>query len=133
MWPPAVEEVAAVFRTAGVEARLEELAVGENAFPGPAVRAQAFLCDGRVVVALMPAEVAADPARLGCVTARQLAPPRFPFRNADVAIDQSLFNERVVWIDAGSPRHVAGLSPVQLARLLRARTGDFAVDAGGHG
>jgi prolyl-tRNA editing enzyme YbaK/EbsC (Cys-tRNA(Pro) deacylase) len=131
MWPPTVEEVATVFRTAGVEARLEELAVGEDAFPGPAIRAQAFLCDGRVVVALVPAETEADPRRLGCTSARELAPPRFPFRNADVAIDQSLFNERIVWIDAGSPRHVVGLSPVQLARLVRARAGDFALDAGG--
>ena len=31
-------------------------------------------------------------------------------------------------IEAGSPRHAAGLSPAQLVRLTRAQTGDFVVE-----
>lgn len=134
MWPPPVEDVAAVFRAAGVDARLEELPPGEEGYPGVAVRVEAFRCDGRLVIALVPADgEAVDPRRLGCTNANPVDPPPFPFSDAFVAIEQSLFNERTVWIEAGSPRHVAGLSPVHLARLVRARSGDFGATAGGHG
>lgn len=122
-----------VFRQAGIDARLEELAPGAAAYPGAAVRAEAFRCDGRLVVALIPAEAEeVDPRRLGCNNAYAVEPPPFPFRGAFVAIDQSLFNEQIIWVEAGSPRHVAGLSPVHLARLVRARSGDFGVTGGGH-
>jgi hypothetical protein len=134
MWPPAVEDIALVFRQAGIDARLEELAPGEAAYPGAAVRTEAFRCDGRLVVALVPMDAdEVDARRLGCTNAYPVEAPPFPFRGAFVAIDQSLFNERIIWIEAGSPRHVAGLSPVHLARLVRARSGDFGVTAGGHG
>jgi hypothetical protein len=134
MWPPAVEDVAKVFRQAGIDARLEELAPGEGTFPGAAVRAEAFRCDARLVVALIPIDAEeVDPRRLGCTQAYPVEAPPFPFRGAFVAIDQSLFNERIIWIEAGSPRHVAGLSPVHLARLVRARSGDFGVTAEGRG
>jgi hypothetical protein len=33
-----------------------------------------------------------------------------------------------VWAGAGSPRHVVGLSPAELARLTRARTVDVVQD-----
>lgn len=123
-----------VFREAGVEARLEELVAGEETYPGTAVRADAFRCDGRLVVALVTADAEeVDPRRLGCTNAYAVEAPPFPYRGAFVAVDQALFNERVVWIEAGSPRHVAGLSPVHLARIVRARSGDFGVTSEGHG
>ena len=123
-----------VFRQAGIDARLEELPPGEQTYPGAALRAEAFRCDGRLVVALISSDAeAVDPRRLGCTNAYPVEPPPFPFRGAFVAIDQSVFNERIVWIEAGSPRHVAALSPVQLARLVRARSGDFGVTSEGHG
>lgn len=125
MWPPSVEEVAEAFRAAGAEARLEELPEGEREFPGPAVRADAFDCDGRLVVALVPAERTTDPRRLGCVNARPVPAPRFPYAGAAVYLDRSLLGEQTVWIEAGSPRHVAGLSPPQLVRIACAQTGQF--------
>lgn len=128
MWPASVDEVAAVFRTAGVDARLEELAVGETEFPGATVRARAYDCDGRLVVALVPTDVAVDRAKLGCVNPRSVETPRFPFRGATVAIERSLLNERTIWLEAGSPRHAVGLSPVQLARLVHAQPTDLLID-----
>jgi len=128
MWPPGVEDVASFFRAAGVEARLEELAVGEESFPGPRVVAEAFDCDRRLVVVLVPGDRVADPGRLGCVTAVRVVPPAFPFARARTYADRTLFSERTVWVEAGSPRHVAGLSPAQLVRLTRAQTGDFVAE-----
>jgi hypothetical protein len=129
VWPPAVEDVAAVFRAAGTEARLEELPPGEDAFPGQGVRADAFNCDGRRVVVLVPAEREADPGKFGCRNARVMPSPRFPYSAASVLLDSSLLVEPIVWIEAGSPRHVLGVSPAELARLVRAQTGDLVVDA----
>jgi len=129
VWPQPVEEVAAFFRAAGAEARLEELAHGERDFPGPRVVAAAFECDRRLVVILVPSDGTADPRRLGCVTALPVSAPRFPYRDARVYADRTLFSERIVWVEAGSPRHAAGLSPSQLVRLTRAQTGDFLADA----
>jgi hypothetical protein len=128
VWPPAVEEVAAVFRAAGIDARLEELALGETDFPGAAARARAYDCDGRVVIAVVPADAAVDRAKLGCVYARPIDAPQFPYRGATVAIERALLNERMVWLEAGSPRHAVGLSPAQLARILHAQPIDLVVD-----
>lgn len=128
VWPPQVEEVAAVFRSAGIEARLEELALGENEFPGAAARATAYDCDGRLVVALVPVDAAVERRKLGCVYARPVEAPPFPFRGATVTIERSLLNERTVWLEAGSPRHAVGLSPAQLARIVHAQPADLLAD-----
>jgi hypothetical protein len=125
MWPPAVEEVASVFRVAGVDARLEELAQSEADFPGVTVRAYAYDCDGRLLVALVPADGLVEPRKLGCVVARRVDSPRFPFRGASITIERTLLNERTVWLEAGSPRHAVALSPAQLARILRAQPVDL--------
>jgi prolyl-tRNA editing enzyme YbaK/EbsC (Cys-tRNA(Pro) deacylase) len=128
VWPSPVEEVAAVFRSAGIEARLEELARGETEFPGTAARASAYDCDGRLLVVLVPVDAVIDRTKLGCLHPRPVEPPRFPFRGATVRIEQSLLNERTIWLDAGSPRHAVGLSPVQLARFVHAQPLDLVVD-----
>jgi prolyl-tRNA editing enzyme YbaK/EbsC (Cys-tRNA(Pro) deacylase) len=129
MWPTEVEQIAVFFRAAGAEARLEELPRGVDGFPGAGVSVYAFDCDGRRVVALVPADRRVDPRKLGCRDFRPAVPPAFPFRNADVRLDRSLFGERTVWIPAGSPRHVAGMSPTQLSRLVHATSADLAADA----
>jgi len=129
MWPPAVEEIAAVFRAAGAEARLEELASEEEEFPGRGVRADAFDCDGRLVVALVPADRDTDPAKLRCARAREISLPRFPYAGAEVLLDSSLLGEETVWIEAGSERHVVGVAPAQLLRIVRAQTSDLVVEA----
>ena len=128
MWPSEVEQVAAVLRAAGAEARLEELAPSEDDFPGAGVTVYAFDCDGRRVVTLIPADRRVDPRKLDCADVRPAVPPAFPFASAEVRLDRALLGERTVWIHAGSRRHVLGISPVQLARLVRARTADIAAD-----
>jgi prolyl-tRNA editing enzyme YbaK/EbsC (Cys-tRNA(Pro) deacylase) len=132
MWPADVEEVAAVVRNAGVEARLEELAEGERLPPGPAVRAEAYDCEGRLLVALLAADNDLDPRKLlraaGCVFAHPTEAPLFPFTHAAVFVEQLLLGEETVWIRAGSPRHVLAVSPADLVQLTRARTADLAAD-----
>ncbi|HXY85370.1 MAG TPA: hypothetical protein VEH52_07785 [Gaiellaceae bacterium] len=128
MWPPGVEEVAAAFRAAGVDARLEELPPDAESFPGPAVRVEAFDCDGGRLVALVPEHGTLDPRKLPCREARPVDAPSFPFRRATVLVDRLLLTEPVVWMQAGSPRHVAGLSPALLAQLLRAQAIDLVAE-----
>ncbi len=129
MWPPDVEEVAAVFRNAGVEARLEELPEDDDEYPGPAVNAVAFDCEGRTVVALIPADSAVDPRRIPCAYPRPVPAPPFPYRGAIVLTERMLLREGTVWIEAGSPRHVAGLSLRQLMELSHAQPADLVAEA----
>jgi hypothetical protein len=125
-----VEAIAAIFRAAGVDARLEELPSGEEEFPGRGVRAEAFYCDGRILVALLPAERDIDPAKLGCRVVRETAVPPFPYTGAQVVLDGSLLGEPTVWLEAGSDRHVVGVSPTQLLRIVHAQTGDLVLEHG---
>ena len=125
MWPDAVERVAAVVRNAGVHGRIEELAYDVETPPGPAAQAQAFDCDGRLVVALVPAGGAVARDRLGCTIVRAAPVAAFPYAGARVLLDRSLLAHRTVWLEAGSPRHFLGISPSQLARLTRAGTADL--------
>jgi prolyl-tRNA editing enzyme YbaK/EbsC (Cys-tRNA(Pro) deacylase) len=60
-----------------------------------------------------------------------------------VVLEQMLLRHAVVWVGGGSPNHMVGLSPWELARLARARamdvvqphpydsSGDFAGDSTG--
>jgi|GraSoiStandDraft_57_1057295.scaffolds.fasta_scaffold775814_2 hypothetical protein len=128
VWPPEVEQVAAFLRAAGAEARLEELAAGEDDFPGIGVRIHAFEAQGRRIVTLVPADRRVDRSKLRTADARPAVPPAFPFTNADVRIDSTLLAARTVWLHAGSPRHVVGMSPVQLSRLVRATPADLVVE-----
>ena len=70
MWPPEVERIAAPLRSAGIEARIEELAPGETDFPGAAARAVAYECDRQTVVALVPRDEDADAAKVGAAARR---------------------------------------------------------------
>jgi prolyl-tRNA editing enzyme YbaK/EbsC (Cys-tRNA(Pro) deacylase) len=134
MWPEPVERVAAFLRSAGAPARLEELPADADSPPGPALRAAGFDCDGRSVVAVVPADRAVDrdkvAAAAGCTDLRPAPPLPFPFQSARVFLDRAILFAGIVWLEAGSPRHVVGLAPAQLARLTRAETADLLQDAG---
>ena len=129
VWPPTVEVIAAVFRAAGADARLEELPPGEDELPGLGVRVEAFDCDGRVVVALVPADRDVDVRKLGCDSVSPADVPPFPFTGSKVVLDSSLLPEPTVWLEAGSERHVVGVAPSQLLQIVDAQTGDLVVEA----
>ena len=131
MWPESVERIASFLRDSEAQGRIEELPPGVDTPPGPAARVAGFDCDGKLLVALVPADRAIEQARLarssGCSVLRPAASPSFPFQGARVIADRSLLAMRTVWLEAGSPRHVVGLAPDQLLRLTRAETGLFLV------
>jgi len=131
MWPESVERIASFLRDSEAQGRIEELPPGVDTPPGPAARVAGFECDGKLLVALVPADRAIEQARLarssGCSVLRPAASPPFPFQGARVIADRSLLAMRTVWLEAGSPRHVVGLAPDQLLRLTRAETGLFLV------
>jgi len=129
MWPEPVERIASFLRESEAIGRLEELPPGVDTPPGPAGRAEAFDCDGRTLVVLVPADRPIDEERVGrragCGALRPAAARGFPFQGTLVLVDRSLLSQRTVWLEAGSPRHVLGLAPSQLLRLTRAETGVF--------
>lgn len=129
MWPEAVEQIAAFLRVSGVEGRLEELLPGAGPPPGRKLSAEAFDGDGAVLVALIPAGRSVDARKLGaaagCDEVRPVPATIFPFENARVFMDQSILSFDAVWLEAGSPRHVLGMTPVHLARVTNAETADL--------
>ena len=131
IWPEPVERIASFLRDSQAQGRIEELPPGVDTPPGPAARAAGFECDGRMLVALVPADRAIEQSRLarscGCSNLRPAASPPFPFQGARVIAERSLLALATVWLEAGSPRHVVGLPPDQLLRLTRAETGPFLV------
>ena len=51
----------------------------------------------------------------------------FPLARVDrVLMDRSLLEHRTVWCGAGSARHLAALTPLELQRLAQAETTDVA-------
>jgi prolyl-tRNA editing enzyme YbaK/EbsC (Cys-tRNA(Pro) deacylase) len=152
-WPDAVERVTDYLRTAGAEVRVEEFADGTPTAQAAAkavgcelsqiVKSLVFDCDGRPVVVMVPGDRRADSDKIaaaaGCRFARiagaeevqdvtgfepgAVAP--FPLPRVErVFIDRTLLSRRLVWIGAGSDRHMAALSPAELVRLSRARPMD---------
>lgn len=152
-WPEPVERVTAYLREAGAEVRVEELADGTPTAQaaaraigcdlGQIAKSLVFDCDGRPVVVLVPGDRRADSAKVadaaGCSVARiagteevaeatgfepgAVAPFPLPLVER-VFIDRTLLGHPVVWIGAGSDRHMAALSPAELVRLSRARPMD---------
>jgi Cys-tRNA(Pro) deacylase len=149
--------VAAYLRQAGAEARVEEFAQ-ETASAAEAaaaigcalpqiVKTLVFDCDGRSVLVLVPGDRRADRTKVALAakaTRAQIvrsadverltgfAPGAVaPFPAAPlvtVLLDQGLLVHDLVWVGAGSTRHLAGLPPAELLRLTRARPADL-VDA----
>lgn len=157
-WPEPVERVAAYLRESGAEARIEEFPEGTPTARDAAravgcelaeiVKSLVFLCDGRPVVALVPGDRRADARKVAAaVGARKakvagaddvqaatgfapgaVAPFPLP-KVTDVLVERLLLSRDLVWVGAGSPRHMAGLPPSELVRLARARSVDAVEDA----
>jgi prolyl-tRNA editing enzyme YbaK/EbsC (Cys-tRNA(Pro) deacylase) len=154
-WPEPVERVAAALRAAGVDARVEEYPQGTptaaeaaeavGCAPAEIVKSIVFVCDGRPVLALVPGDRRADAAKVaasaGARAARVGRPQEvvaatgfepgavapFPVPNVSrVLLERRLLLHPLVWVGAGSPRHMAGLSPLDLLRVARAEPADVA-------
>ena len=154
-WPASVERVAAVVRGSSVDARLEEFPEGTATVadaaravgcePEEIVKSLLFICDGRPVLALLPGDRRADPdkvARAAGARAARVARPEevlaatgfepgavAPFPASAVTrtlVENELLEFEIVWAGAGSPRHVIGLAPTDLARLAGAQPADLA-------
>ena len=112
-----------------MEGRLEELLPGAALPAGQKLRADTFDTEGGVVVALVPSERRVDERKLAAASGSEdlRAAPAigFPFRGARVVMDQSVLSAQAVWLEAGSSRHVLGVSPAQLARVTSAQTADL--------
>jgi len=154
-WPEPVERVAAVLRGRAVDARLEEFEEGTptaaaaaaaiGCEPAEIVKTIVFVCDGRPVLALVPGDRRADPAKVAAAAgahASRVARPEevfavtgfepgavapFPVPQASrILLDRELLQHQTVWVGAGSTRHMAGLSPLDLVRLTSAESGELA-------
>ena len=160
-WPEPVERVAAFLRESGAEARLEEFATGTPTAEAAAeaagcaleqiVKTLVLLCDGRPVVALVPGDRRGDPAKVaraaGAARARVARPEEvvaatgfepgavapFPLPRVErVLVEPALLSHPVVWVGAGSPRHLAMLAPAELVRLTRAEPVDVVQEPAYH-
>jgi len=156
-WPEPVERVAAFLRTAGAEARLEQLESGTATAEDAAraagcslaqiVKSIVVLSDRRPVLVLVPGDKRVDLDKVaratGAAEARiaraaeveaatgftpgSVAP--FPLPRIETAlIDRTLLAHEIVWIGAGSPSHLAALPPAELVRLARAAPMDAVQD-----
>ena len=148
-WPEQVEQVAAYLRKSGAESRIEEFSEGtptaEDAAKavgcelGQIVKSLVFDCDGRSVLVMVPGDRRADRAKVAdaarCAKAKVAGPEQvrqatgyepgavapFPLKGVEaVFLDRSLLRHPLVWIGAGSTRHMAALAPTELIRLARA-------------
>lgn len=156
-FPEPVERVSAFLRDSGAEARIQEFSDGTHTAQDAAdavgcelaqiVKSLVFVCGERPVVALVPGDRRGDPEKVARAvdaaearvakaveveTATGYAPgavPPFPLPDVDVVLmDVALFRHPLVWAGAGSPKHVLGMAPAELARLSRARPTDVSAD-----
>jgi prolyl-tRNA editing enzyme YbaK/EbsC (Cys-tRNA(Pro) deacylase) len=153
-WPEAVERVAAFLRASAAEARIEEFD-DETATASDAARAigcdiaeivksLVVVCGDRPVLALVPGDRRGDTAKIASAvgaTEARIAHARevsaltgfapgavapFPLHGIDrVVIDRVLLAHEVVWIGAGSTRHLAALPVRELVRLTKAAPADL--------
>jgi prolyl-tRNA editing enzyme YbaK/EbsC (Cys-tRNA(Pro) deacylase) len=141
----------------GAEARVEEFPGGTPTAAaaaaacgcklGEIVKSLVFECDGRTVLALVPGDRRADAAKIaeavGVGRAKVASAERvreltgfepgavapFPPPPVDfVFVDPRLLLADNVWVGAGSPRHMACLSPAELLRLSGAEQLDLVAD-----
>jgi len=156
-WPEPVERVVRHLREAHVEARVEEFPTGTPTAADAAratgarlqeiVKSLVFLCDGRSVLVMVPGDQRADSEKIakaiGCERVKVagaeevaratgfstggVAP--FPLAQIDlVLMERTLLTHEIVWIGAGTSRHMAALAPTDLLRLARARPVDAVAD-----
>ena len=156
-WPESVERVSAAFRAAGAEARIEEFAAGTPTAEAAAaavgcaleriVKSLVFDCDGSWVLVLVPGDRRADARKVALAASANRA--RVAGRAQVVAatgyepgavapvgltgvqrvlVDRRLPVEGVLWVGAGSSRHIAGLPAAELLRVTRGDVVDVAED-----
>lgn len=153
-WPEPVERVAAYVRAAAADARIEEFGEGTPTAEAAAlavgcgaaeiVKSLVFVCDERLVLALVPGDRRASAEKVAA--AAQAARARiaghddvrsgtgyepgavapFPLRAIErVVAERTLLDHEVVWAGAGSPRHMLAIAPSDLIRLARATPADL--------
>jgi prolyl-tRNA editing enzyme YbaK/EbsC (Cys-tRNA(Pro) deacylase) len=154
-WPDPVERVAVFLRKAGAEARLEELANDTPTAQAAAeaigcsleqiVKSLVFVCGTEPVMALLPGDRRADPAKIALaadssdarvarpaevIAATGFAPggvsPVPPPGGTLVLVERTIVSCPVVWVGGGSERHMAMLSPPELVRLTGGTLADIA-------
>ena len=155
--PEPVARVASFVRTNAAEARIEEFPEGTPTAAdaaravgcklGQIVKSVVVACDTRYVVALIPGDRRADIRKIAeaarCDKARIASPDEvlaatgfvagavapFPLPRIEaVYVDRTLLGQKRLWVGAGSPNHLATLTPSDLLRLSRAQPMD-AVEA----
>ena len=148
-WPEPVERVSAALREAGAEARIEEFSRnadrgGRGAAVGcelrQIVKSLLFDCDGAPVLVLVSGDRRADAAKVAAATGAgrarvagaaqvedgtgyapgAVAPVGLAARGAGPARPAACSAEGLVWVGAGTTRHMAGLPPAELVRVSRA-------------
>jgi prolyl-tRNA editing enzyme YbaK/EbsC (Cys-tRNA(Pro) deacylase) len=153
-WPEPVERVAAALRDARVEGRVEEFPEGTHTAeaaakavgcePAQIVKSLLFVCDGKPTLALVPGDRRADEDKVAAAAdARKARVARrdevfavtgvepgavapFPApRVTQVLVARELLVHELVWVGAGSPSHVAGLTPADLVRLTSGVASDL--------
>lgn len=153
-WPESVARVAEIIKRAGIDARVEEFPEGTptagaaakavGASRAQIVKSLVFVCDGRPTLALVPGDRRADETKVataaGTRAARVARPEEviaatgfepggvapFPAPGiSQVLIAGELLAHERVWVGAGSERHMAGISPLDLVRLTNARTAEL--------
>ncbi len=157
-WPDPVERVAAFLRTAGAEARLEEFGSATPSAQAAAdaigctleqiVKSLVFVCGTEPVLALLPGDRRADPAKIALAAeageARVARPaevlevtgfapggvsPVPPPPGTLVLVERTIISSPVVWVGGGSDRHMAMLSPPELVRLTGGSLVDIAQES----
>jgi len=154
--PEPVQRVARCLADARAEARLQEFKQGTPTAAEAAeavgceldqiVKSLVFLCDDRPVLVLVPGSYRADPAKVAvaaeAASARIATPAQvkritgfevggvapFPVPQGEVLIERMLLSWTLVWVGAGSDRHMAGLAPTELLRLTKARAIDVCAE-----
>jgi Cys-tRNA(Pro) deacylase len=152
-WPEPVERVADFLRQAGAEARIEEFgdetptaadaARAVGCAPDQIVKSVVLVVEGVPVLALVPGDrrldvrkvaraLGARKARIATAEEVEAATGFVPGAVAPFALprvqravcEQSLLALPLVWVGAGSTRHLASLAPRELLRLSRAEAMD---------
>src|SRR5262245_30157205 len=152
--PEPVARVARFLAESRAEARLQELrrstASAEDAASAigcrldEIVKTLLVLCDDDPVVVLLPGSRRLDlskVARAAGAESSRIAPPALarevtgfevggiaplpPARVRAVLADRSLLSAPILWVGAGSDRHMAAIAPAELVRLARAETADL--------
>jgi prolyl-tRNA editing enzyme YbaK/EbsC (Cys-tRNA(Pro) deacylase) len=155
VWPEPVEKVARFLRDSMVESRVEEFSTGTPTAADAAdavgcslsqiVKSLVFSCDDHSILVLVPGDRRADPSKVraaaGCSRAKVVRPDEvlratgfepgavapFPLVAVrSVFVDTTLLAHDVVWVGAGSDRHMAALAPADLVRMTRAKVVDAA-------